>query len=219
MKSNGRFSILLFCISIFLLTSCSAKRNLTRGQQNHSTHQKEQLTQKSVETDSLQRPGDKVVMPPAVDVSNYEPEYIRREKKKKAKAKEAKELVLRDDMVQFSKKYVGVPYKYAGKKPSTGFDCSGFTCYVYREFGMKLSAASRYQAGDGKKIAIKKSQPADLIIFGKDGKVNHVGIVVENSSKGLFVIHSTNRGVVIDNILESSYWRPRVLYARRVIGE
>ena len=123
----------------------------------------------------------------------------------------------REEMVAFGKKYLGTPYKYAGKTPATGFDCSGFTSYIYQHFGMKISAASRFQANDGERIQIKDTEPGDLIIFGKGGNISHVGMVVENSPKGVYVIHSTSRGVVIDNIHQSSYWRSRMMYGCKVL--
>ncbi len=196
--------------------SCSAKRNLSSVNHRSQKETEDRFEPKSVETDSTKRLSEaEIKMPASVDVSEYEPEYIRKAKRGKAKAKERE---LRGNMVNFSKKYLGVPYKYAGKKPSTGFDCSGFTCYIYQEFGLKLSAASRYQANDGKKIALQKVEPGDLVIFGSKGKVNHVAMVVENKKDGIYVIHSTSRGVVIDNLMKSSYWKPRIMYARRVIG-
>ncbi len=217
MKKNDHILFLLLCLGILILSSCSPGRKFAKTEQKKTNRSQTEFQTKSADVDTLKRLDEsEIVMPASVDISNYEPEYIRKEKKRKAKAKEFK---LRQDMVDFGKKYLGVPYKYAGKKPSTGFDCSGLTCYIYQHFGLKLSPASRYQANDGKKIALKKAQPGDLIIFGTGGKVNHVAMVVEVKPDGIYVLHSTNRGVVIDNILESKYWKPRILYARKVIGE
>ncbi len=216
MKINVHFLIIFLLGWTLIMSSCSPKRNLATSNQRPNTSKQDEFQAKSVETDSTGRVAEtEIIMPPAVDISNYEPAYIKRDKKRKARAKELK---LRDNIVHYSKKYLGTPYKYAGRKPSTGFDCSGFTCYIYKHFDLPLSLTSRTQANDGKKIAVKKTQPGDLVIFGSNGKVSHVGIVVENKAEGVFVIHSTNRGVVIDNILKSTYWAPRIMYARTVIG-
>ncbi len=146
--------------------------------------------------------------PPAVDVSDYKPPwYIEREEKQLA----------RFEIVDYSMQFLGLPYVWGGKKPETGFDCSGFTAYVMDRFNVKISPASRLQSKEGEPIKIRQALAGDLIFFGKNGKVSHVAMVTENGEKGLHVIHSTNRGVVVDNIDKSSYWKPRVMFARRVL--
>ena len=50
---------------------------------------------------------------------------------------------LRKDLAQYARQFKGVRYKYAGKTPKTGFDCSGFTSYVYREFDIVVSPGSK----------------------------------------------------------------------------
>ena len=125
----------------------------------------------------------------------------------------------RRDVVAYAKKFTGTKYKYGGKSPK-GFDCSGFTSYVMSHFNIKLSSVSRYQAGEGKKVDVKRAKPGDLIFYKRSsmGKVFHVSLVVSNDRKGLKVIHATSRGVVIDNVSESSYWKPKVSSARDVIA-
>ena len=78
--------------------------------------------------------------------------------------------------VAYGRKYLGVPYVWGGTTPS-GFDCSGYAQYVYRQMGINLPRTS-YQQWDylrnrGKSIAAKQLQPGDLVFFGK-GKVSHV---------------------------------------------
>lgn len=124
----------------------------------------------------------------------------------------------RSKVVSYAKKLKGKRYKYAGRSKS-GFDCSGFTYYVMGKHGVKLNKSSRSQAKQGKKISIKKAKPGDLVFFSHDGKsIGHVGLVTKNNSKGLWVIHSTSsRGVVIDNIKTSKYWRARLVMARSIL--
>lgn len=134
---------------------------------------------------------------------------------------DTKEDRLRADIVDYAREFVGTKYRYAGKDPK-GFDCSGFTWYVFREFDVELSASSRLQAEQGKSLrSVSDARPGDLVFFSKGekgrGKINHVGLVVSNDSGGLKVIHSTSRGVIIDSVYESSYWRTRVLEARSVL--
>lgn len=129
-----------------------------------------------------------------------------------------RESTLRKDIVRYAKKQLGAKYKYAGKNPS-GFDCSGFTMYVMKKFDIALSGGSSAQEGNGQKIAIKDTKAGDLIFFRrtKKGRVFHVAMVISHDREGIQVIHSTSRGVVIDNISQSSYWNPKISTARRVI--
>ncbi|MFK7808991.1 MAG: C40 family peptidase [Saprospiraceae bacterium] len=130
----------------------------------------------------------------------------------------SKDYQLRQDLTKYALKYKGAKYKYGAKGPKR-FDCSGFTTYVYAANDIVLPNGSYNQARVGKKIPVSKAQPGDLIFFGKGKTVNHVALVVKNSSKGLEVIHSTSgRGVIQENVLVSSYWKPRILYARNIIG-
>lgn len=136
-------------------------------------------------------------------------------------AKESPDTALRKEVTKYAQEFLGSPYKYAGKTPSSGFDCSGFTGYVMKQHGIQLSASSRYQEKDGKKIAVDEAKPGDLIFFrrSKTGTVFHVALVISNDKNGLVVIHSTSkRGVVKENIRESSYWRSKYATACDVIG-
>lgn len=134
-------------------------------------------------------------------------------------AKETKGSSLRQELVTYAKQFVGTDYLYAGKKPG-GFDCSGFTGYVFGHFDIPLSGSSRYQENDGVKIPVSEVQAGDLLFFRreKNGTVFHVSLVISNDENGLFVVHSTSsRGVVIDNIQANSYWREKHATACRVI--
>lgn len=113
----------------------------------------------------------------------------------------------------------GTKYKYGGKTPKTGFDCSGLTTYAMKKNGIDINGPSYSQARRGEKRDIEKLEPGDLVFFKKNGKVNHVGLVLENERQKLVVIHSTSsRGVVIDNIWDSSYWSQRIAFGRSVIN-
>lgn len=124
----------------------------------------------------------------------------------------------RQKIVDYAKELVGSGYQYAGTSPKTGFDCSGLTSYVMKEFKIKLSPASAEQAKQGMPISLADVQPGDLVIFGDKKHIQHVAMVVERNKSGIYCIHSTNsRGVVVDNITTSKYWKPLTLYARDVI--
>lgn len=124
----------------------------------------------------------------------------------------------RSGIVSTAKKYIGKPYVYGGKKPSSGFDCSGFTSHVYQENGVEVAGPSYQQAKKGKKKAMKDLKQGDLIFFGSNNKVSHVGIVASVAKNKLEVIHSTSsRGVVVDDISNSKYWQKRYLFGRDVL--
>lgn len=126
---------------------------------------------------------------------------------------------VRNKIVRDGKKCVGVRYKYAGRD-MRGFDCSGFTHYVMNQSGISISTSSKAQAVLGKKIPVSQVKAGDLVFFGTNGKVSHVALVVTNSSQGVTVVHSTSsKGVMVQNIHQSNYWRPRILFARDVIGK
>ncbi len=129
----------------------------------------------------------------------------------------AKKDPLRMSIIDSAMDYKGIKYVYGGKTPK-GFDCSGFTSHVFTENGVTLTGASRHQATQGKSKSLKEAQPGDLIFFKNKGKVVHVSIVVEAEKDNLWVVHSTSsRGVVKDEILNSSYWRPRIAGVRDIL--
>ena len=134
------------------------------------------------------------------------------------KSKLDKESRFRKDVVAYAKNYLGKPYKYAGRSPK-GFDCSGFTKYVYQHFSVQLSPSSSAQETEGKSIKVEDAKAGDLIFFrrSKKGRVFHVALVVSNDKEGLKAIHSTSRGVVIDNLTASKYWKPKISTARDVV--
>jgi cell wall-associated NlpC family hydrolase len=125
---------------------------------------------------------------------------------------------LRMEMIEFAQQFVGLPYRYAGKSPVSGFDCSGFTSYILEKFDVEISRSSAYQSKEGVKIPLSEVEPGDLLFFGRKGRIQHVAMIVEHNANGIVCIHSTNRGIVVENVNTSSYWRPRILFARDVLG-
>lgn len=119
-------------------------------------------------------------------------------------------------VVEYAKKYLGYKYVSGGASPEKGFDCSGFTLYVYKHFGISLNRTSGAQINNG--VAIEKSdlQPGDLVLFNNDAntKIGHVGIYVGDGN----FIHASNPsdGVKITT-LTSGYYHKRYVGARRVI--
>ncbi|HAD13537.1 MAG TPA: hypothetical protein DCF33_14010 [Saprospirales bacterium] len=127
----------------------------------------------------------------------------------------------RQKVIDYGKKFVGTSYKYAGQSPKTGFDCSGFTSYVLKENGVQVSPASAIQATEGRKVRLENVMPGDLIFFGENKKkISHVGLVVKRGPEGITCVHSTtSRGVIVENVSQSTYWKDKILFARDVISE
>lgn len=126
---------------------------------------------------------------------------------------------LRRDIVKAAYDYVGSTYKYAGTKPSTGFDCSGFTYYVLMQFKVNITPASANQAKYGREVSLNRAQPGDLLFFGDADRVSHVALIVKNDKEGITCVHSTSsRGVIEENVSASTYWKPRILFARDILG-
>ncbi len=129
---------------------------------------------------------------------------------------------LRNDIVNYAKEWVGLRYISASKTPDNGgFDCSGFTNFLFNQFNLSISNCSRSQANEGEHITLEMARPGDLVFFGsKRGGISHVSLVVSNDENGLVVCHSTSsRGVIVENITESSYWSRKLLFARNIIDE
>jgi cell wall-associated NlpC family hydrolase len=127
---------------------------------------------------------------------------------------------LRQNVATYAQKFVGTPYLYAGTSPRTGFDCSGFTSFVLKEFKVQVSPASSRQATEGRPVDLNNVMPGDLIFFAQTGNnISHVAMVVRRTKEGITCTHSTtSRGVITENISTSSYWKPRIRFARDVIG-
>jgi cell wall-associated NlpC family hydrolase len=132
---------------------------------------------------------------------------------------DAADVELRSFVTGWAQNYVGVKYRFASANPHKGFDCSGFTSYIMSEYGIRISPGSSTQAAQGKRVNLENAQPGDLVFFGKKKRIKHVAMIVSNNNGDLTVVHSTNtRGVIVERINDSDYWRKRVLFACDVIS-
>lgn len=126
-----------------------------------------------------------------------------------------------NDLLTEAHKHIGKPYVHGAKGPSR-FDCSGFSSYVYKQFGYNLSPASRAQYTQGVKVERNDLRKGDLVFFtsrSSGGNVGHVGIVVSADNKtGKFkFIHASIKGVKVSDF--EGYYVPRYIGARRIITE
>lgn len=127
---------------------------------------------------------------------------------------------LREFIAGYAQNFVGIEYKHGGGSTAKGFDCSGFTSFALKEFGIQVSAASSAQAAQGEEISLDAVLPGDLVFFGRRGRVTHVALVVRRTEEGIICVHSTcSKGIMVENISTSDYWRPKIMFARDVISK
>ena len=124
------------------------------------------------------------------------------------------------DLMSEAFSHIGTRYRSGAKGPYA-FDCSGFTSYVYRQFGENIGSCSRDQYAKNQPISRNDLQTGDLVFFTSRGSgrgVGHVGIVVDVNNDGSFsFIHaSTSEGVKVSKSTDGYYAR-RYVGARRVI--
>lgn len=128
-----------------------------------------------------------------------------------------------DDIIKEAKKYLGRPYHYGANGPSS-FDCTGFTCYVFKKFGIHLSRSSSAQANDGVTVrgGFKNLQKGDIIVMGgrrSTKSPGHVGIFIEYApdKQSFTFIHAAVHGGISISRSTESYYKPRLIRAQRVI--
>ena len=131
---------------------------------------------------------------------------------------------LSDQVIAYARTFKGVPYKLGASGPKA-FDCSSFTCYVFKHFGYNITPYSQAQFKEGREVASYSDlQKGDLVFFGKRGSVRtigHVGIVVSiDQERGSFTfIHaSVSRGVTEDSS-NNAYFMMRYMGARRILPD
>ncbi|WP_379164254.1 C40 family peptidase [Paenibacillus sp. sgz5001063] len=117
-------------------------------------------------------------------------------------------------MDQVIDKAIGTKY-VSGGVSTNGFDCSGFTMYVFDKIGINLphQSGSQYQMGTA--VSRDNIRPGDLVFFNTSGKgISHVGIYV---GEGKFAHASSKRGVTISS-LSDSYYVNRYVGAKRIMS-
>jgi cell wall-associated NlpC family hydrolase len=112
-------------------------------------------------------------------------------------------------VVGIAMKYLGVPYRWGGASPSTGFDCSGFTMYVFAQIGVSLPHYTGSQWAMGTPVSRDQLQPGDLVFFNNLG---HMGIYIGGNN----MIHAPRTGDVVKISSMTGWYAQRYMGARRL---
>ena len=197
-NKNVTFGLFL-CLFGLLITSCSPSTTTKRSSKYSSAEKREKSNRQKTSENK---------------------KYVYHTKSASSAKRSEGNLMTRDEIVLSAMKYTGRDYKSGGKSPETGFDCSGFTSFVFNLNGIPISGSSDQQAKLGKQKSKNNLLPGDLVFFGNEERISHVAIVASNKKDELEIVHSTtSAGVKIDNISNSEYWNSRFLFGVDVISK
>lgn len=107
-------------------------------------------------------------------------------------------------------KAVGVPYRWGGASPSSGFDCSGLVYWAYGRLGIGLPHSSYALYGLGRRVSLSRMKPGDLLFFSGLG---HMGMYIGRGR----MVHAPSSGRLVEVVpLGSSHYGSRLVGARRI---
>lgn len=118
-------------------------------------------------------------------------------------------------VVETARKNIGIPYKFGGTSPETGFDCSGLVCWTFAQTGVDVPRTAREQLAYGQRIDKDSLEPGDIVVFkGTRSRTGwHSGIYTGESK----FIHSPTRGkTVMESSLDEKYFAQRFIGASRI---
>lgn len=111
-------------------------------------------------------------------------------------------------VIREAARYVGIAYRAGGTSPRTGFDCSGYTRYVFSRLGISIPRVSRAQYASMIHISRAQAVPGDLVFFhDSNGRVYHAAIYAGNNT----VWHSPHTGTRVQH---AAIWTSAVYFAR-----
>lgn len=118
----------------------------------------------------------------------------------------------RDDLVNFSKQFIGTPYLFGSTDPKQGLDCSGFINHVYKTYSYNVPRSSKDFVNFGRQIDINEVKKGDLLLFTgtEEGSLEagHIGIVITPNGMNSEFIHSSSgkaNGVTTTSLSEPHY--------------
>jgi cell wall-associated NlpC family hydrolase len=112
-------------------------------------------------------------------------------------------------VASIAKRYLGIPYRWGGESPKTGFDCSGFVQYVFSRVGVSLPRVVSAQWTVGRRVSRSALRPGDIVFFNGLG---HDGIYIGGNR----FVHSPSSGDVVKISTITGYYADRWVGARRV---
>lgn len=128
-----------------------------------------------------------------------------------------------DSLIRVASSYIGVPYRYGGCSPETGFDCSGFVTFIFKQFGLELPRSSADMVTVGRQIPLDSIAKGDIVLFAGSNRhsrpIGHSGIVVSDADEPLRFIHSAtsnHQGIIVTEYERYEYYRSRFVTAIRV---
>jgi len=131
-----------------------------------------------------------------------------------AKPPASAQATLAEQILDSARAQLGVPYRFGGGEPGTGFDCSGLVQYVFEAHHVDLPRTVGEQYGRGIKVTIQDVHAGDLVFFSTTGPgPTHVGIALGN---GEFIHAPASNGVVRIEHYDTPYWHDRLVGARRM---
>lgn len=115
----------------------------------------------------------------------------------------------RNNIISESKKHIGIPYSYGDEDPINGFDCSGFTWYVYKKsinYNLPRNSRQQFSTGGGNFVNFNQLKPGDLMFFSDNGRqITHVAIFLDQYN----FIHAPRTGRRISIEAMNRYWQQR----------
>ena len=128
-----------------------------------------------------------------------------------AKRRKHKRRTLGERAAKIALRAVGVPYRWGGTSPSSGFDCSGLIYWAYGKLGVEVPHSSYALAETGRRIGTKHLRPGDVLVFSGYG---HAGLYIGRGR----MVHAPQSGRLVEIVrLGRSYYAGRIATARRIV--
>ena len=109
----------------------------------------------------------------------------------------------RRELMKIAHQSIGTRYKWGGRTPQEGFDCSGLMQYSYKQIGIKIPRTAAKQRDASRRLSRSQLKPGDMIFFKTGRRSNHVGIYAGN---GEFIHASSGSHRVKKERLDTPYW-------------
>ncbi len=206
--------ICLFSLLAMMTTSCASSKKYG----NRNSSYTKSRTARSNQNKPAKSNDDYLAV---VDVKNDKKggyDVPSKKKYRKPLQNDDVEKAFREGIYETGSQYIGLKYRSGGRAPNTGFDCSGFVSYVMGQSGIKIGGSSISMSKLGLPKDKENLQIGDLVFFGRNGNIHHVGIVSNNVDGEIEMIHSaSSTGISVDIIDKSDYWRRKFMFGRDII--